>query len=76
MTQDSEPIEVWVVAQVLSEDGKTWELGGVFTSRDKALAVCTQPNDAIFPVTLDHFIGRETVAIPAFWPVPGPISSV
>jgi hypothetical protein len=64
----SEPAQVWIVAQVLSKDGRTWELGGVFTSRDKALAVCTQPGDAIWPVTLDRFLGRASVAKPAFYP--------
>jgi hypothetical protein len=64
-------MKVWIVAQVLSADGKRWNLGGVFTSREKALELCIQPNDAVFSTELDHFIGRDPVEMPTEWPVPG-----
>lgn len=59
---------VWVVAQVhrFDDQGQAadWDLGGVFTTDSKARAVCTEPGDAMWPVTLDQFLGRDTATPP------------
>ncbi|MCM1972313.1 hypothetical protein [Streptomyces sp. G1] len=61
-------MRLWVVGQVKG-DG-SWDLGGVFSTREKAVAVCTEPDDSVWSVQLDQFLGHETT-IPAdiFWPV-------
>jgi hypothetical protein len=55
---------VWVVTQKMNEGCPLGELGGIFTTEEKALAVCTDPDDCLFPITLDEFLGRESVEIP------------
>lgn len=59
---------VWVVAQIKSVDeqgwARDWELGGVFTTEDKARAACSAPWDAMWPATLDELLDRETTAPP------------
>ncbi|HCA86365.1 MAG TPA: hypothetical protein DEQ61_13195 [Streptomyces sp.] len=61
-------VELWVVAQIKSFDAEgwalDWDLGGVFSTEDKARAACSEPRDAMWPVTLDTFLGRETVEPP------------
>ena len=60
--------QVWIVAQVKSFDergwARQWDLGGVFSTEEKALSVCSTPSDAIWSVPLDEFLGRETMAPP------------
>lgn len=60
--------QVWIVAQVQSfgEHGwaQRWDVGGVFSTKEKALAVCSTPNDAIWSMTLDEFVGHETLEPP------------
>lgn len=65
-------MKLWVVGQVKSDDAAVWELGGVFSTRDKAVAVCTESSDCVWSVTVDEFLGRET-SIPddCFYPVAG-----
>jgi hypothetical protein len=59
---------VWVVAQVKGLDAEgwasDWDLGGIFTTEDRARAACTDPGDAMWPVQLDRTLGRETTAPP------------
>jgi hypothetical protein len=61
-------MQLWIVAQIKSFDSKgwalDWDLGGVFSSEDKARAACTGPSDAVWPVTLDEFLGRDRVEPP------------
>jgi hypothetical protein len=61
-------MQVWVVAQIKKFDsqgmGIDWDLGGVFTTKEAAVEVCDQPGDAVWPVELDTFLGRPTVAAP------------
>ncbi|MFJ2701873.1 hypothetical protein ACIO3R_01575 [Streptomyces sp. NPDC087428] len=71
-----EPAQVWVVAQVRSFDAQgwalDWDLGGVFTSEAKARAVCSHPGDAMWPLVLDAFTGRELISPPGLtYPVEG-----
>lgn len=58
--------QVWVVGQV--KEG-TWELGGVFTTPERAAAACSK-GDGYWPVELDKFLGRETWVMDeiAVWP--------
>jgi hypothetical protein len=59
---------VWCVAQVASftRDGwaRDWDLGGVFSTQAGARAACTEPGDCYWPITLDVFLGRDTVPTP------------
>lgn len=59
---------VWVVAQIKSVNDQgwatDWDLGGVFTTEEKARDACSTPTDAMWPVTLDEDLGRETLAPP------------
>lgn len=59
---------VWVVAQVKGANDEgwatDWDLGGVFTTEEKAQAACIDPGDAMWPVTLDKPLGRDTVEPP------------
>lgn len=60
--------EVWIVAQIAATNADgwatDWDLGGVFTSEQKARDACSLPTDAMWSVTLDKQLGRETVAPP------------
>ncbi|MFB7031724.1 MULTISPECIES: hypothetical protein [unclassified Streptomyces] len=64
----SGPAQVWVVAQVHSYDSQgwalDWDLGGVFSTEALARAACTEPTDAMWPVTLDALPSRKTAAPP------------
>lgn len=59
---------VWIVAQVKATNSEgwatDWDLGGVFTSEQKARNACSHPTDAMWPVPLDEPLGRETIAPP------------
>ena len=61
-------MQLWIVAQVKSFTAEgwaqDWDLGGVFSTEEKARAACSGPGDAMWPVTLDEFLGRETVEPP------------
>ena len=59
---------VWIVVQVKSADGRTFEIGGVYTSEERALAACTEPTDATFALDLDTDYGRETTLVPVYPP--------
>ncbi|MEU1008188.1 hypothetical protein [Streptomyces sp. NPDC005890] len=60
--------KVWVVAQVKATDADgwatDWDLGGIYTTEAKARAACTGPGDAMWAVSLDEDLGRETVEPP------------
>ncbi|MFF7561952.1 hypothetical protein ACFZB4_18515 [Streptomyces pseudovenezuelae] len=62
------PGTVWIVAQVKAVDDEgwatDWDLGGVFTTEEKARSVCTEPTDAMWPAELDEPLGRETTEPP------------
>ena len=56
---------VWVVGQIKGDD---WELGGAFSTEEKAREVCTEPDDGYWPVEVDKFLGRETDLVAATFP--------
>lgn len=56
-------MKLWIVAQVKSNEPRVWELGGVFSSEDKARAVCNKTSDCLFAVELDELLSRETVDV-------------
>lgn len=60
--------KVWIVAQIKATDAEGWatgwDLGGVFTSEQKARDACSEPTDAMWSVTLDEPLGRETIEPP------------
>lgn len=56
-------MQIWIVAQTKADtDGNVtnWELGGVYSTEERALADCTEPTDCYWPATLDESFGRET----------------
>jgi hypothetical protein len=55
-------LSVWVLAQ---QDKPTWELGGIFTSEERAIAACKVRTDGYWEVPLNEDLGRETVIIEA-----------
>lgn len=57
-------MKLWVAADVLSQDGRVWELIGVFDSEQRAEAACTKWNHCIFSAMLNERFPDETV-IPA-----------
>jgi len=61
MGENEQRARVWVVGQLYVE---SWDLGGIFTTPDQAEAACSSPNDCVFPVPLDEYLGRETVMPP------------
>lgn len=69
---DQQPT-VWVLAHVKDPAAGGWDLGGIFTSREKALAACAHPEDGIWEETLDKAYSRE-VDEPArtFYPLAEP----
>lgn len=54
-------IRLWIAADVLSGDGRVWELIGVFDSEALADMACTQPNHCIFSVILNERLPDESV---------------
>lgn len=59
---------VWVVVQVKTVDGRTFEIGGIYTTEALALAACTEPTDAMFALQLDTDYGRETTLVTVYPP--------
>jgi len=61
-------MEVWILAQVKGVDASgwatDWDLGGVFSSEEKARERCVGPGDCIWSVSLDQFLGFETISPP------------
>jgi len=61
-------VVVWVVAQIKATDEQgwatDWDLGGVFTTEDKARVACTAPSDAMWPMQLDQALNRQTAEPP------------
>jgi hypothetical protein len=59
---------VWIVAQNRSFDeqgwASDWDLGGVFSSEEKARAACMEPTDSMWAVTLDEVLPRERIEPP------------
>lgn len=56
-------MQIWIVAQTKADkDGNVtnWELGGVYSTEERALADCTERTDCYWPANLDEPFGRET----------------
>ena len=62
---------VWLVAQVKSADGRIFEIGGIFKSRKKAEAHCFDEWDAVMPLKLNEFLGREKSEEVGYYPLAG-----
>lgn len=60
---------VWIVAQVKDQETGDWELGGVFSTRERAVTACTHPDDGVWEETLDQAYPRETSIPPTFYPL-------
>lgn len=62
--------KVWILAQVKNAESGDWELGGVFSTRDLAIAACVDPYDGIWEETLDRVYPRgEPEYVPTFYPL-------
>ncbi len=58
--------QLWVMGQVKSADGNVWELGGVFSSEEKAVAACVEPTDCVWPIALDEIQPRGVVEVGSY----------
>lgn len=47
-------MQVWMAAKVYDVSASSWECIGIFSSREKALAVCTQDNHCCVRFELDQ----------------------
>jgi hypothetical protein len=56
--------QVWIVADVKTEDGSVWELMAVCSSREKAVAACTDRTHCVWSMNLDEVGPSETVIAP------------
>jgi len=72
---------VWVVGQ----QGKPiWELGGIFSTKEGAIAACTEKTDCYWELPMDQDLGRETIekgifpnlSVPEGWYVIAPDQAV
>lgn len=63
--------KVWVVGKYMGgKTGKLWELGGVFSTKTKAIAACINWRYWCAPVCLDKAFPDKTIQIPAaFYPI-------
>lgn len=57
-------MELWIVGQVKSPDGKVWEFQGVFGSEELAVAACKGPDWFVGPAVLNNQLASE----PIQWP--------
>jgi len=61
--------KLWVVGKVNSENYKEWEFQGVFSSKDRAVAVCKGPYWFVGPAMLDKQLPEESQSWPgAYYP--------
>jgi len=68
---DPDNLTLWVVGQYRAETdaGNVWDIQGVFSTREKALAACRGPNYFIGPIKLNEELPDETVEWPGReWP--------
>ncbi len=56
-------MQLFVVADVKSEDGTLWELRGVYTDETLAVAACELPTDCVMPIEANATAPRETVVV-------------
>ncbi|MCO5763245.1 MAG: hypothetical protein NHG36_17345 [Chromatiaceae bacterium] len=65
-----EMMDLWVVGKVTDADRGAWELQGVFSSEELALAAAVGKHDFIGRVSLDQELPRETTqwACEAWYP--------
>lgn len=56
-------MKLWGMGQVKSQDGSVWELGGVFSTRELAVAAREEPTDCVFSIVVDRSLSRETVPL-------------
>ena len=47
------PQELWVVGKMVDDTQNSWEFGGVFTTKQKAIAACHTDQYFIAPAELD-----------------------
>lgn len=62
-------MKVWVLAQVKNADATHWELGGIFTTEDKAVAACADEWDGVWPVELDELTPRDETVEVGYYPL-------
>jgi hypothetical protein len=62
-------IDIWIVGKVTDHAHGGWELQGVFSSEEKALAACRGKNDFIGPVRVDVELPRQRLDwVGAYYP--------
>ena len=57
---------VWICGQYKSGEflNTVWDLQGIFSTREKAVAACRNENYFIAPVTVDEVVPDETTSFP------------
>lgn len=69
ITPEARRDKLFVAADVKSEDGRVWELIGVFDSYALAREACTERNHGFFPVELNQRAPDQTTEAPGMvWP--------
>lgn len=53
---------VWVVGQLKDPQTLDWELGGVFATREDAIAACEHRDDCIWPETVGEHHPRDVTS--------------
>lgn len=53
-------VTVWVAGQYRG-DGEPWDIQGVFSTEEKAVAACRTPDYFVGPLTLDAELPHEVV---------------
>jgi hypothetical protein len=61
--------KLWIVGQVISENGREWEFQGVFSTERKAIAACVKENYFIAPANLnEEFVEESILWVGAYYP--------
>jgi hypothetical protein len=60
-------MKVWIAGQ--RPGAGEWELLGIFSSREKAIAACEESSDFVAEMELDQPFPREKVTFPCEWPL-------
>jgi len=59
--------EVWLVGQVQNFDTNAWHLGGIYTTKEKAIQNCLTENDFVALVKINEPATLETVYYDKAW---------
>ena len=61
-------MKVYLVVKVLSDDGKNWEIQGVFSTEQKGIEACYKDNHCLFELNMDELLPDETIEAGGWYP--------